>query len=78
MLVLGVQFTHQPTTGNREMEAVQHKENWIPMISEGVILTMPQGGAIQYGSKLQAEVHARQYNRGWRGGAIPAQIEDVI
>jgi hypothetical protein len=59
------------------MESMKHNENYIPVV-DGKILTMPQGGPIQYGSKLQAEVHARRYKNGYTGGAYLRDAEDVL
>jgi len=51
---------------------------FIPQLQDGIILTMPQGGAILYSKRNDAEYHARMYKRGYHGGAIEARKEDVI
>lgn len=58
--------------------AVSHQGMFIPQVGDGIILTMPQGGPIQYKDKSSAVHHADCYLKGHQGGAYPALKEDVI
>lgn len=59
------------------IKSIEHNGSFIPVV-DGMLLTMPQGGAIKYSTKLQAENHSRRYGDGYTGGAFKANKEDVI
>ena len=59
------------------VESIENNGSYIPVV-DGKLLTMPQGGAIRYRTAFEAEHHARQFKRGYVGGAFRSSIDDVI
>lgn len=60
------------------MKAIEHKGMFIPQLESGLILTMPQGGPIQYRNKFEAERHSDLFQNGYTGGAVARSVEETL
>lgn len=50
---------------------------YVPMLDNGKVLTMPQGGPIQYRIQVEAERHADLFQKGYTDHAVPRDACEI-